>query len=102
MIFRCFFVDVFLRFFVLCRVEWHNGKVCLDCTGVDGLHMRVFCQDKLRSFLALFLSIFSPVAERHDLGGILDVFWSRFGSIFGDFHDNYEKKAIQRGSEKEA
>ncbi len=38
--FSMFFLDGFLRFFERFWIGSHNGKLCLDCAGVYGLHIR--------------------------------------------------------------
>ena len=62
-----------------------NGKLCLDCTGVDGLHVRPSRGTSVFMFLFIdFLTLFHNVAFCRlfiDFGTILGGFWCHFGFI---------------------
>ena len=90
-VFGRFFGGVLVSFCVRFRWKCKTGKVCLDCTGVDGLHVRPCTGRAVCMLFFMFLACFvcSVAVHRFSidfgviLGGVLSTFLLNFGQTLG-------------------
>ena len=99
------FLECFFVFFFVFLCKCYNGKLCLDCTGVDGLHVRPSRGTSVFMFFYWFFDVFSQrrfLLTFHrfwaHFGRVLAPFWLHFGTILTSNrrHKKKQKKGVKK------
>ena len=92
------FVRVFgMSFWVIPPCNCKNGKVCFDCAGAVGSHVRLSGGTRISSKICLIFVFFFELGHRGGflctLALFLDAFWLRFGGVLDTKPDQGPQKA---------
>ena len=90
---------ILLLFFIIFQSTSQNRKLCLDCTGVGGLHVRPSSGTSVFMFVFMFFCFFLQCGFLSTFDGPRTTFDLHFGDLFGQ---KVHKKAIFEGSKTSA